>query len=88
MSSSALFDFSGHGYFIWASYGMLALAVVWELIFLRRRRQRAWDQAVLLAHEAPPRQATVKASSALHDLVKPPRRADPTTPQDPVKPKP
>jgi heme exporter protein CcmD len=70
MSSAALFDLSGHGFFIWASYGMLALALVCELFFLRRRRRRAWDQAALLAHEGPARQATVKASGAPPDLNK------------------
>ena len=88
MSSSALFDFSGHGYFIWASYGMLALALVCELLFLRRRRHRAWEQAALLAHEAPARQATVKASGALPDLNKPQFFTDPATQQDHVKHKP
>lgn len=63
MTSSALFDLSGHGYFIWASYGMLALAVLFELTFLRRRRQRALGQASLIAKEAPARQAVVKTNA-------------------------
>ncbi|HRO57979.1 MAG TPA: heme exporter protein CcmD [Burkholderiaceae bacterium] len=32
----------GHGFYIWSSYGMLALAVAIELWALRRRRQAAW----------------------------------------------
>ncbi len=31
----------GHGYYIWASYGMLALAIAIELITLRQRRRNA-----------------------------------------------
>ena len=31
----------GYGYFVWSSYGMLALAIAIELWLLRRRRSRA-----------------------------------------------
>ena len=62
MTNSSLFDLSGHGYFIWASYGMLALAILFELTFLRRRRHRALGQASLIANEAPARQAVVKTN--------------------------
>jgi heme exporter protein CcmD len=61
MSSATLFTLSGHGFYIWASYGMLALAVLLELIFLRRRRQQALHQASQVAKEAPARQAVVQA---------------------------
>jgi heme exporter protein D len=67
MSASALFDLSGHGYFIWASYGMLALAVLFELVFLRRRRLRALLQASQIAKEAPARQARVKENLPIRD---------------------
>ena len=32
----------GHGFYIWSSYGMLALAIAVELWALRRRRRAAW----------------------------------------------
>ena len=32
----------GHGFYIWSSYAMLALAVAIELWTLRRRRRDAW----------------------------------------------
>ena len=34
----------GHGFYIWSSYGMLALALVVEVWALRRRRSAAWCQ--------------------------------------------
>ncbi len=33
----------GHGFYIWSAYGMLALAVIVELVSLRRRRKAAWQ---------------------------------------------
>ena len=35
----------GHGFFIWSSYGMLALALVIEIAVLRRARRAAIDRA-------------------------------------------
>ncbi len=35
----------GYGFYVWSSYGMLALAVVVELIALRQRRRAAQRQA-------------------------------------------
>ncbi len=31
----------GHGYFIWSSYGALAIAIAVELLMLRKHRARA-----------------------------------------------
>jgi len=31
----------GYGFYVWSSYGMLALAIVIELFLLRRRRAQA-----------------------------------------------
>jgi heme exporter protein CcmD len=64
MSATGLFDLSGHGYFIWASYGMLALAVAVELYLLRQRRQRALQEASVTAGEAPARKALVREGQA------------------------
>jgi heme exporter protein CcmD len=36
----------GHGYFIWMSYAMTALAVAVELWSIRRRRRLAWKGAI------------------------------------------
>jgi heme exporter protein CcmD len=62
MNATGLFNLSGHGYFIWASYGMLALAIALELFFLRRLRRRALDQAKAIQKEAPARRASVTQS--------------------------
>ncbi len=40
-----LFDLSGHGFYVWSSYGMAALALVVELLLLRARRRAAVRQA-------------------------------------------
>lgn len=34
----------GHGFYIWSAYGMLALAIVVELVSLRGRRKAAWQR--------------------------------------------
>jgi heme exporter protein CcmD len=34
----------GHGFYIWSSYAMLALAVAAELWLLGRRRKAAWQR--------------------------------------------
>lgn len=49
-----LLHLGGYGAFVWGSYGMLALAIVIELIALRRRRARAWQEASQLEREAQP----------------------------------
>ncbi len=63
MNTASLFDFNGHGFFVWSSYGMLLLAVLAELFFLRRQRRRALSQARQLTHEAPARRARVQETS-------------------------
>jgi heme exporter protein CcmD len=35
----------GHGFFIWSSYGMLAIAIAIELLVLRNTRRRAFERA-------------------------------------------
>jgi len=35
----------GHGFFIWSSYGMFALALIIEIAVLRRARRSAIEQA-------------------------------------------
>lgn len=37
-------DMGGHGFFIWSSYGALAIAVAAELLLLRRHRTRARER--------------------------------------------
>ena len=36
----------GHGFFIWSSYGMLALVLVIEIAWLRQARKQAMHRAV------------------------------------------
>ncbi|MBU6188321.1 MAG: heme exporter protein CcmD [Betaproteobacteria bacterium] len=42
----------GHGFFIWSSYGMLALALVIEIMVLRRSRRSASDRARAMRADA------------------------------------
>ena len=41
----------GYAFFVWSSYGALALAIAIELWQLRRRRQRAREQVRQLIEE-------------------------------------
>jgi len=41
----------GYGFYVWSSYGMLALAIVVELFALRRRRQAAQRRAAEMRAE-------------------------------------
>ena len=34
----------GYGFYVWSSYGMLAAAILIELISLHRRRRGAWQR--------------------------------------------
>jgi heme exporter protein CcmD len=43
---SEWFAMGGHGYFIWMSYAMTALAVGIELWSIRHRRRQAWKGAI------------------------------------------
>jgi heme exporter protein D len=40
-SWSAFWDMGGRGFFVWGSYGALAIAVIAELIALRSAQKRA-----------------------------------------------
>jgi heme exporter protein CcmD len=42
----------GHGFYIWASYGMLFLAIAIELIGLRQRRRNAREMIEQATEEA------------------------------------
>ena len=42
----------GHGFFIWSSYGMLALALAIEIAVLRRARRAALERARAMRTEA------------------------------------
>lgn len=41
------FAMGGHGFFIWSSYGMLALALAIEIGWLRRSRREAEQRAAM-----------------------------------------
>lgn len=38
----------GHGFFIWSSYAMLALALLVEVVWLRQARKQAIERAAAL----------------------------------------
>ncbi|HLS57264.1 MAG TPA: heme exporter protein CcmD [Zeimonas sp.] len=35
----------GYGFYVWSSYGMLAIALIVELVLLRRQRRESWRRA-------------------------------------------
>jgi heme exporter protein D len=41
----------GHGFYIWSSYGALALAIAAELIWLGRGRRRSLERALQSRNE-------------------------------------
>ena len=48
---TSLFHMGGYGFYVWGSYGLLALAILIELASLRRRRKEALAQAAHALHE-------------------------------------
>lgn len=42
----------GHGFFIWSSYGMLAVALLIEVVWLRRARRNAIAEALAMRDDA------------------------------------
>ncbi|GMV01070.1 MAG: heme exporter protein CcmD [Burkholderiaceae bacterium] len=41
----------GYGFYVWSSYGMLALALIVELAGLRRHRRESWRRATAMRAE-------------------------------------
>ena len=48
---TSFFHMGGYGFYVWGSYGLLALAILIELAALRRRRKDALMQAAHASHE-------------------------------------
>lgn len=48
---SEWFSMGGYGFYVWGSYGVMALAIVIELWLLRRRRAQARETARQLIEE-------------------------------------
>ena len=44
---TSFFHMGGYGFYVWGSYGLLALAILIELVALRRRRKDALTPAEL-----------------------------------------
>lgn len=36
-SAQAFFDMGGYGLYVWGSYGVTAVCILWEIVALRRR---------------------------------------------------
>jgi heme exporter protein D len=49
-SWSAFWDMGGRGFFVWGSYGALAIAILAELIALRSARKRAIETVETVHH--------------------------------------
>ncbi|UCE31009.1 MAG: heme exporter protein CcmD [Burkholderiales bacterium] len=45
------FRMGGYGFFVWSSYGVLALAIVIEVVALRRQRDSAREHVVETTEE-------------------------------------
>ncbi len=50
----------GYGYYVWSAYGMLAIALIVELVLLRRQRRESWRRAADMRAE----RATTRASGS------------------------
>ncbi|MGB4812506.1 MAG: heme exporter protein CcmD [Methylophilaceae bacterium] len=50
-SWSAFFNMGGYAFFVWFSFGLTALCVVWEVISLRKRSKHALRLAKLLSQD-------------------------------------
>lgn len=48
-SWSAFFNMGGYAFYVWFSFGLTALCVVWEVIALRKRGQEALRLTRLLS---------------------------------------
>jgi heme exporter protein D len=51
-SWSAFWSMGGRGFFVWGSYGVLLIAVIAELIALKRARKRALQTLREPGHDA------------------------------------
>ena len=43
----------GYGFYVWSSYGMLAIALIVELVWLRRDRRESWRRVADMRAEHP-----------------------------------
>ncbi|MDO9205581.1 heme exporter protein CcmD [Methylotenera sp.] len=50
-SWSAFFNMGGYAFYVWFSFGLTALCMVWEVIALRKRRAEALRLTQLLAQD-------------------------------------
>ncbi len=50
-SWSAFFNMGGYALYVWFSFGLTALCVVWEVLALRKRSAQALRLAKLLAQD-------------------------------------
>ena len=50
-SWSAFFNMGGYAFYVWFSFGLTALCVVWEVIALRKRSAEALRLSQLLAQD-------------------------------------
>jgi heme exporter protein D len=50
-SWSAFFYMGGYAFYVWFSFGLTALCVVWEVVALRHRSTQALRLSKLLAQE-------------------------------------
>ncbi|NOU24623.1 MAG: heme exporter protein CcmD [Methylotenera sp.] len=50
-SWSAFFNMGGYAFYVWLSFGLTALCVIWEVIALHNRNQAALRLIKLLAQQ-------------------------------------
>jgi heme exporter protein D len=50
-SWSAFFNMGGYAFYVWFSFGLTALCVVWEVTALRKRSKEALRLSKMLAQE-------------------------------------
>jgi heme exporter protein D len=50
-SWSAFFNMGGYAFYVWFSFGLTALCVIWVVLALRKRSQQALRLSKLLAQD-------------------------------------
>jgi heme exporter protein D len=61
---SQFFAMGGYAWYVWMAYGAAALAIAVEIVAVRARRKRAFDE-LRMSVDAPPRSASVARARSL-----------------------
>jgi heme exporter protein D len=57
------FAMGGYAWYVWMAYGAVALAIVVEIVVVRARRRRAFEQLRMSVNETPRSPSMMRAQS-------------------------